>query len=62
MFHSSELLLGDSTDSILLKYSRQVSLGLDYLVDKGIAHGALKASNVLVSREKTCKVSETPHQ
>lgn len=49
----------DETDKLkltLLKYCRQVAIGLNYLKGREIIHGALKASNILVSKDNTCKV------
>ena len=46
----------DEVKLTLLKYSKQVALGLNYLRDKKIVHGAFKASNILVSNDDICKV------
>ncbi len=42
----------------LLNYCKQVSFGLSYLKSKEISHGAVKASNVLVTSEDICKVGK----
>jgi len=45
----------------LLKYCKQVCMGLSYLKGKEIIHGAVKADNVLVNAEDVCKVNEFSH-
>ena len=45
------------TSKLLLTFSQEVALGMNYLADKGFTHGNLMAMNVMVSRENECKVS-----
>ena len=42
----------------LLKYCKQISMGLSYLKGKEIVHGAVKAENILVTAEDICKVNK----
>ena len=44
------------TPRFLLNFSQQVSLGMKYLAEKGIVHGKLMASSIMLSRTNTCKV------
>ena len=44
---------------MLLKFSQQVALGMQYLSAKGFVHRDLAARNVLVTQNNMCKVSKT---
>lgn len=48
------------TPKLLLTYSQQVALGMQYLASKGFVHRDLSARNVFVSSNDTCKVSIKP--
>ncbi|XP_064386574.1 ephrin type-A receptor 3-like [Halichondria panicea] len=51
-------LLPGSTSSMLLKFSQQVALGMQYLSAKGFVHRDLAARNVLVTQNNMCKVAD----
>lgn len=42
---------------LLLRFCRDVALGMRYLAGKSFVHRDLAARNVLLSRELTCKVN-----
>ena len=46
----------NGTASMLLKFSQQVALGMQYLSAKGFVHRDLAARNVLVANDNICKV------
>ena len=41
---------------LLLKFSQQVGLGMQYLSAKGFVHRDLASRNILVKKDKICKV------
>jgi len=42
----------------LLKFMHEVSKGMEYLHSKGVLHGDLKASNVLVDNRSHCVIAD----
>ena len=56
----SHLRLGETTSKdlsvLLLKFSRQISDGMDYLAKKCFIHRDLAARNILVTDDYVCKV------
>ena len=44
------------TPNILLAYSKQISLGMQYLSAKSFLHRDLAARNILVTKRFICKV------
>jgi abelson tyrosine-protein kinase 1 len=45
-------------DADVLRMMQQVARGMEYLHEKGVLHGDLKASNVLVSDHAHCVISD----
>ena len=55
--HSPGELVSPKTPTMLLNYSQQIAVGLQYLSRKNFVHRDLAARNVLISNSNTCKVS-----
>lgn len=49
---------GKLSESVTIKYARQVLNGLCCLHEQGIVHGDIRSSNVLVDASGTCKLTE----
>ena len=56
LYSSPGELVPNNTSSMLLSFSQQVALGMQYLSAKGFVHRDLAARNVLVSDDNICKV------
>ncbi|KDQ11798.1 hypothetical protein BOTBODRAFT_35049 [Botryobasidium botryosum FD-172 SS1] len=41
-----------------VRYIREIAVGMEYLHDKGVLHGDLKASNVLINDDLHCVISD----
>ena len=54
--HSPGQLMPSNTFSMLLRFSQQVALGMQYLSAKGFVHRDMAARNVLVTTNNICKV------
>ncbi len=52
-------LADDSLPEMLLKFSYQISCGMEYLSKKGFIHRDLAARNILVDSKDNCKVHKT---
>lgn len=48
---------GPAVTDLLLKFSQQVGLGMQYLSAKGFIHRDLASRNILVKNNKICKVA-----
>ena len=46
-----------NTHHTLLRFCKEIAAGMKYLAGKGFIHRDLAARNILVSEEKTCKVT-----
>ena len=55
-------MVGPAVPELLLSFCRQVSLAMDYLASKSFIHRDLAARNVLVTEQKTCKVTNNLKQ
>ena len=49
-------IIPPDTPKLLLSFSQQVALGMQYLASKGFVHKDLAARNVFVTNNDTCKV------
>ena len=56
MYSPGQIVQPD-TPNILLAYSKQVALGMQYLSAKLFVHRDLAARNILVTKRFICKVS-----
>ncbi len=54
-------LVSPELPKLLLDFSLQVNLGMQYLSSKGYVHRDLAARNVLISRDNICKVCPINH-
>ncbi len=44
---------------MLLNFSQQIAIGMKYLSGKGVVHGKVMASSIMLSSANVCKVRET---
>ncbi|CAM9650337.1 unnamed protein product [Discosporangium mesarthrocarpum] len=51
-------LFGPFSEPIIVRYTRQILLGLQYLHSEGVAHRDIKGSNILVDTEGVVKVAD----
>ncbi|KAL4086200.1 hypothetical protein PRIC1_014331 [Phytophthora ramorum] len=49
--------LGESKPPLMWKYLHEAALGLEYLHERGIAHGDLRCSNILIGSDGVAKLS-----
>ncbi len=55
--YSPEEQAKSSMYKLLLEFTQQIALGMQYLSGKGFVHRDLAARNVLISDDNVCKVS-----
>lgn len=58
VFYRSGQAHSDELTKLLLSYSIQVVLGMQYLSARGFVHRDLAARNILVSKKNICKVAD----
>ena len=51
----------DTVPPLLLKFSREVAAGMNYLATKGFVHRDLAARNILLTEQEVCKVVDNLH-
>lgn len=57
ILYSPGEIMGEDWSEQLLKFSQDISSGMDYLSSKAFVHRDLAARNILVADDRTCKVS-----
>lgn len=56
--NSGTIMQPNITSKELLKFSYHIAKGMEYVASKGIIHRDLASRNILVSRDKICKVAD----